>query len=263
MAQERRRGRNTPFTRGKAITAPYYLSGLAVCVCGNNLQGHTKESGKRKGYRKYHYYVCGGYTMKGRTVCKRWLLPKELLEGPILTAFNRRIKATARVENIRKEIEALLAEQAVPHDQEQRLSDRLKEIEDQRRRWQAAIDKGLDIEQGVTKLNQLAAEQKAVYHELARARQRKSAVIDVETLSRQILANLDRLEQVLESGSVAEVKAILRAYIDQIEVDMETNKARVGFRKLPARALVSESAHSRTRISMVAGGGFEPPTSGL
>jgi DNA invertase Pin-like site-specific DNA recombinase len=65
LAQGKRRGRNTPFTRGKAITAPYYLSGLAVCACGNHLQGHTKKSGKRKGYRKYHYYVCGGYAMKG------------------------------------------------------------------------------------------------------------------------------------------------------------------------------------------------------
>ena len=63
--------------------------------------------------------------------------------------------------------------------------------------------------------------------------------------------------------SVAEVKAILRAYIGRVEYDPETNRARVGFLRMPARALVSELAPKSARISMVAGVGFEPTTSGL
>lgn len=263
LAQEKRRGRNNPFMRGKAITAPYFLSGLAVCACGNHLQGHTKRSGKLKGYRKYFYYVCGGYAMKGRTVCKRYLLPKELVEGPILAAFNRRIKTLTRVENIRKQVEALLTEQGSPRDQEETFNRRIKEIEAQCRHWEAAVGKGLDLDQGVAKLNELTREKKALEADLALARKRKSVDVSVEALSREILANLERLDQVLEAGSVAEVKAILRAYIGRIEVDPEKNKARVGFLRMPARALVSEGVQSRTRISMVAGGGFEPPTSGL
>ncbi|MBI2930485.1 MAG: recombinase zinc beta ribbon domain-containing protein [Planctomycetes bacterium] len=263
LAQERRRSRNTPFTRGKAITAPYYLSGLAVCACGNHLQGHTKKNGKLKGYRKYHYYVCGGYAMKGRTVCERYLLPKELVEGPILAAFNRRIKAFGRVENIREQVKALLDEQATFRDEEENIRHRLNEIEEHHRHWQTAIDKGLDIEQGVSKLNDLAREKKALETDLAHARQRKSVHVSVEAVSREILGNLARLEQVLEAGSIAEVKAILRTYIGRIDVDPKNGKARIGFLRMPTRALVSEGVQSRTRISMVAGAGFEPATSGL
>ena len=44
-----------------------------------------------------------------------------------------------------------------------------------------------------------------------------------------------------------------RAYIGQIEYDPETNRARVGFLRMPTRALVSELAPESARISMVAG----------
>ena len=106
-------------------------------------------------------------------------------------------------------------------------------------------------------------EKKTLESDLALARQRKSADVSVEAISSEILGNLERLQQVLEAGSVAEVKAILRAYIGRIDVYPKNGKARIGFLRMPTRALVSESVQSRTRISMVAGGGFEPPTSGL
>ena len=58
------------------------------------------------------------------------------------------------------------------------------------------------------------------------------------------------------------MKAALRAYIGRIEYDPETNKARVGFFRMPARAALQNAPRS-ARISMVAGAGFEPATSGL
>ena len=92
-------------------------------------------------------------------------------------------------------------------------------------------------------------------------RQRLDA--DVQTVSKEIMRNLKRLDEVLQQGSVAEVKAILRAYIGRINCDTEKNKARVGFLRMPTRALISRLAPEHARISVVAGAGFEPATSGL
>jgi hypothetical protein len=80
----------------------------------------------------------------------------------------------------------------------------------------------------------------------------------VQAASREILAGLDRLQEVLEKGGVAEVKAVLRAYIGRVEYDHEKNRARVGFLRLPTRALVSRLASESARISVVAGARYVP-----
>ena len=93
---------------------------------------------------------------------------------------------------------------------------------------------------------------------LALARTRKTLDLDVKAASREILAGLERLQEVLEKGSVAEVKAILRAYIGRVEYDHEANRARVGFLQLPTRALISRLAPESARISVVAGARYVP-----
>jgi hypothetical protein len=107
-----------------------------VCSCGHNLQGRTKTSGKKKGYRKYYYYTCGGYAMKGKTVCRQYHLPKDVIEGPVFDALTRRVNAMARVDNIRAQVEALLAEHAAPRTNEKRARRRLAELE---KSWFEAI----------------------------------------------------------------------------------------------------------------------------
>ena len=263
LAQAKRLARNTPFTRGKALTAPYYLSGLLTCSCGHHLQGQTKTSGKRKGYRKYHYYTCGGYAMKGRTVCKPYLLPKESIEGPVLAALAKRIKAQGRIDAIRQQVKTLLAEYASPGLGPQEVRRRIAHIDERRRNWEKAIDKGVNIDRAIENLKRLDGEKEALERELALAQSRETLDVDVQAASREILAGLDRLQEVLEKGGVAEVKAVLRAYIGRVEYDHEKNRARVGFLRLPTRALISRVAPESARISVVAGAGFEPATFGL
>ena len=253
LAKEKRLGRNTPFTRGKALSAPYYLSGLLVCTCGHHLQGQTKTSGKRKGYRKYNYYTCGGFMMKGRTVCRSYLVPKETIEGPVLAALARRLQTQGRVEEIRRQVEALLADQAAPNHRPEEIRRSLAQIEERRRNWERAIDQGLNIDTAIKNLKRLDEEKDGLERELALAQTRKTIDMDVEAVSRQILAGLDRLQEVLEKGNVTEVKAILRAYIGRVDYDAEKNKARVGFLRLPTRALMSHVAPESARISVVAG----------
>ena len=72
----------------------------------------------------------------------------------------------------------------------------------------------------------------------------------MEAVAEAILKGLDELEQVLAQGSVAEVKALLRAYIGRIEVDPFNGKARIGFLRLPIRAFLSRHPHPKVRESV-------------
>ncbi|GEM_PF-904636 len=263
-AQEKRMGRNAPFKRGHSVKSPYYLTGLIKCACGHSLHGIKKLSSKKKGRRTYFYYTCGGFVTKGHAACKRYLVPKEVIEGPVLDALRDRLQTMGRIGNIREQVEALIAEHAPSGgDRSGELRGRLAELADKRRNWESAIDKGLDITLAVDKLKQLAKEEEVIKGDLAAIRARGAVNADVHAASTEILGQLNRLQEVLEEGSVAEVKAILRAYIGRIEYNPENNRARVGF--LPSRALVSRLVLGRENeiVSMVAGGGFEPPTSGL
>lgn len=77
-------------------------------------------------------------------------------------------------------------------------------------------------------------------------------VADVESVAEAILKGLDELQQVLAQGSVAEVKALLRAHIERVDVDVKNGKARIGFFKLPIRVLLSAPAPESARITMAA-----------
>jgi hypothetical protein len=121
------------------------------------------------------------------------------------------------------------------------------------KRWEAAIEKGLNVDMAVGKINELVEEKKALEAKLRAAKATRQPVADVETVAEAILKGLDELEQVPAPGSVAEVKALLRAYIGWIEVDAKNGKARIGFLRLPIRALLSASAPESARISMVEG----------
>lgn len=51
------------------------------------------------------------------------------------------------------------------------------------------------------------------------------------------MRSLSDFQEVLANGSIAEVKAVLRAYIGEIHIDSHKKSARVGFYRLPTRAL--------------------------
>ena len=264
-AQEVRASRNGPFRTGRSVTSPYYLTGLAKCACGHSLHGIKQLSGKEKNYRPYFYYTCGGFVTKGTAACKRYLVPKAIIEGPVLAALTKRLRTMGRIDSIRKQVESLIADHAPGGDNSKLLRRRLAEIADKRRNWEAAIEKGLNLDLAVAKLKALAKEEEAVKLEMEAVKTRRALNADVRTMSEQILANLDHMQSVLEHGSVVEIKAILRAYIGRIEYDPENNKARVGFLRMPPPGLISNlMPHGKdSRFCMVAGAGFEPATSGL
>ncbi|MHC4917669.1 MAG: recombinase zinc ribbon domain-containing protein [Planctomycetota bacterium] len=237
--------------------------GLLVCACGHSLHGSTKTSGKKNGWKKNYYYTCGGYSMKGKSVCKRYWLPREMIEGPVMEALQKRIKSLARLNGIRKQVKALIGDFGTTGGNIKALERQLASIDRKALRWKKAIDKGLNMDEAVRHLNDLSQERSAVQADLDLARTRKATRLDVDSVTAEIMAGLDRIQQVIEEGSVAEVKAVLRRYIARVEYVPGKDKARIGFYDLPVQALLSDSASENADLCMVARVGFEPTTYGL
>ena len=269
LAQAKRQQRNKPFTRGKAVAAPYYLSGLAKCTCRHNLQGRTLTSGKTKAGRKYYYYVCGGFYMKGRGFCRPYHLPKNAIEQPVFDSLKKRLMVDGRIQSIEMKVRAVLEtrlKQRGPLESAELLR-RLEDMEGEVKNWERAISRGLDMETAVTKLNQLTSLRKYLEAELQQAKKRERIDVDINRAVKEVVGQIERLPEVIAHGSVAEVKSVLRGFIATIEYNPETRKARVGFypleRSEPARAILGFNAPESARISVVAGAGFEPATFGL
>ncbi|HHN45933.1 MAG TPA: hypothetical protein ENN09_00700, partial [Planctomycetes bacterium] len=75
--------------RGRSMGSKYLFSGLLVCGdCGFHFQGVTKKKGawEREGY------ICGGYKLRGKHVCKDWFLPSHIIESAILDALEAEVK---------------------------------------------------------------------------------------------------------------------------------------------------------------------------
>ncbi len=263
LAQKKRAARNRPYNRGRAITAPYYLSGLAVCVCGHNLQGQSKKSSKAKGYRRYRYYTCGGYYRKGRTVCEPYLIPRQDLERPVLQALAQRLDSMGRTGYIRARIKEELTRQAGPNGRSAAFyRKKITEIQKRTEKWEAAIERGLKMDVAVQKMNELSKEKELLESKLQAAELTENLDVDVDAVVDELSKSLDNLHEVLAEGTVPEVKAVLRAYIGRIEVDPFKGKARIGFLRLPIRAFLSGCAPESARFSVVAGARFDtdPPS---
>jgi DNA invertase Pin-like site-specific DNA recombinase len=266
LAQAKRQERNKPFTRGKAVSAPYYLSGLAKCTCRHNLQGRTLTSGKTKGCRKYYYYVCGGFYMKGRGFCQPYHLPKNVIEQPVFENLKRRLMVSDRTASIETKVKGILQarlKQQGPNESAELLK-RLKYVEGEAKNWERAISLGLNIERAVSKVNELTERKKRLETDLGQARMRERLDVDIVTATKEVVAQIERLPEVLAHGSVAEVKSVLRGFIATIEYNPETRNARVGFypleRSEPARAILGFNAPENARISGVSGARVEPAT---
>jgi DNA invertase Pin-like site-specific DNA recombinase len=236
QARKKRESRNVPHLRGRAVAAPYYLSGLAVCSCGNKLQGQALSGGKKKRHERYYYYTCGGYMMKGRSVCYKYLIPRDQLEKPILDALARRLRALGSYDSIRDKVKEALKVQTGPNILTSSIIERkIGDVDKAARNWETAIDRGLNVEVAIEKINQLAKEKETLHHKLEEELKREKLEVDIDKVSEELMQSLSDFHEVLANGSIAEVKAVLRAYIGRIDIDLRNKKARVGFYRLPTR----------------------------
>jgi DNA invertase Pin-like site-specific DNA recombinase len=249
---------------GSGQRSPYLLSGLVICGrCGQNYQGRTINSSKRRkdGSKiKTLYYACGGYVMKGRAACEKFLLRKAPLEGAILKVIQGRLDGLLNGDGeriLRAYINEEIANQgADPRREMATLRARLEEID---QKASALLETMSPETKGFidTKLRELGPEKRKLQRRLEELEAAPYQKIDADAVLQDGLAAIRDLPRLLDDGSLEERKEFIRAFVAGVTVLPDETRLDLRVRQLPAVWPENSS------VGVVAGAGFEPATFGL
>lgn len=241
-AQEIKRERTLHRGGGRGYQSTYLLTKLIRCLrCGHHYQGTCLIG---SGGRRYHYYEDGGWMMKGSSVCTRFRIPRDGkpyrrrtvigIEDFVLDHIRGKIRRT----DIRDRMKSKLKEKLARFEDE--VPDRLKEIDKTIRATDAKIDHLLDAIEvsGLTeslrgRLGQRHSEKEKLLKEREGLIERRKQKPDVDAVVADIISYLADFESVLECGTPGERKAVVRSFVQRIEVDPLEKKAICYFYKLP------------------------------
>ena len=253
---------------GRAKTSPYLLSGILRCGrCHHGFQGHTVTKAKRRnsGERvKTFYYVCSGYVNKGTAVCEKRLLRQDAFDGLIVAEVGKRMTdflSTGGRSLLRQAIEASLSRptSADPGRVFGEVEARLAEIE-------RKADELLEVITPAnrdfidSKLERLRQERQTLQGRKQVLEAEKARAKDVHQLADEVLSELTEFQDVFREGTPEEQKAFIRAFVPEIVMEPDAGKAVVRIRKFPPPL---SRGGGNLSFDAIAGGGFEPPTSGL
>ena len=277
QAQAKRRVRSETATggyrHGRGAKSDFLLSGLLRCAhCGHNWQGYTVTKGKRRddGTKvKTLYYACGGYVTKGTSICERSLIRKDMVEEFLFDEVGRSLSEFLNGDEGRQMLRKALLELMGPEangagerkgflvakaDIEQKIYNIIDNTTPTTREF---ADK---------RIEQLKAELDAIERQVERVDAQAANAVDLTALEQALLDYMKRFEVVQAEGTVEEKRAFLRAFTRTVELDPETGKGRLEIYSLPMVPVQekkdSQNGHPSS-LTLVAGVGFEPTTSGL
>jgi len=249
---------------GRGLRSPYLLSGLVTCGrCGQNYQGRTVNSTKhRKDGTKIQsfYYACGGWVMKGKSACEKFLLRRDAVEEMILEVVQERLHGLLAGEGetlLRGYIEEEIATQgADPRQEMAKVKARLVEIDQKA----GVLLEGLSAEtKGFVdaKLRELATEKRRLQRRLEELEAAPYDPIDPDAVLREGLASIRELPRLLETGSPEDRKGFVRAFIAGITVVPEALRLDLQVRRIPAM-LGARPGNGNSTCLMVAGARYTP-----
>ncbi len=230
-----------PYRSGRAKKSPYLLPSLIFCTrCGHRFHGYTINSTIRRkdGSKiKTQYYACGGAVSKG--VCKRVLIRKNELENDIVGRIRGHVESflSADGDKILRRIlaDGLNVERQRPKVERRVLRKRLD-----------AIDQTIDrLLENLTPINKefvdkkligLKRDRDGVDEELGRLTTLPHDSVDVDALADQIIAGMDKFEEIFQEGTLEEKKEFISLFVERIELDTKENRGKVFLRKFPAPA---------------------------
>ena len=117
------------------------------------------------------------------------------------------------------------------------------------------------------RIEQLKAELDGIKRQVERVDAQAANAVDLDAVVSALLDYMKQFGQVAAEGTVEEKRSFLRAFARTVELDPETGKGRLEIYSLPVMAAVQEKKDSPdghpSSLTLVAGVGFEPTTSGL
>jgi site-specific DNA recombinase len=239
---------------GPAIRAEYILTHVAVCgVCGSRLTGQTTTSGK--GYRT-RYYVCSCHHRGDHERCpKRYKVPALLLEDHIIGLIKDDLGRLRDDEELHRYIaEELVRVRGSQCNAREQLQRRLAELDqaaaklrDHFKVLDPATAAGLGL---YDESRRIVEERATVEKDLGELPPAVPALPAVAELRRNADRAFDELDKVLAAGTIEQRREMIGLYVQRIKADPDNNSVQI-------------SLYSALFSRVVAGGGFEPPTSGL
>ncbi len=207
--------------------SPYLLTGLVRCErCGFNFQGQS--------YRRsnHFYYVDGGNMNKGKSVCERTAIRRELLEGFVTEMVMDTLpfsKSATRLEGIIREY---LNGHKSKDQGESTTEKRLQEIDRKMQNLLDAVERGIGLDTVLARLKELESEKKTIAQERSRVTVAERHLDPKEAASQAARFFVDFRKR-FEKAQVEEKKALLRYVVLGVRVNPMEKVARCSITKIP------------------------------
>lgn len=205
----------------------YLLTGMVKCEhCGFNFQGQT--------YRKtnHQYYVDGGNMNKGKSVCVRTSIRKEVLEDFVVELILESLPFSKPAARLEEMIREHLAGQRQGDSIIAGLERRAQEIDRKIQNLLDAVEKGIDLDTVLYRIRELEEEKKA----LERKRGESSVCqnrLDPKAASSQVAEFFLNFRDKFANAPLAERKALLRQVVLGVSVNPSSRVAQCSVTKIP------------------------------
>jgi hypothetical protein len=204
----------------------YPLTGGTCTHCGKRFGGQVHQRRKKDKVFKTVYYECMGSINGGIAACPNLIIPKEWLQNEVADAIRRLLpRYESRLLGIVNDIAT--GESDKLHDVKG-LGKRANEIDQNINRLLLAIERGLDSEVGVGRVNELRNEKTALQNEIRRIQELPAQ--DVARNLAQIREHIDNFDSVLAAGTPEERRAIFWSFVDHWTGNPNTREVEVVFK---------------------------------
>ena len=218
--------------RGKSYKTPYLLSGgMIKCKsCGHNYQGFANRSHGNENF----YYVCGGYHMKGKSVCKLFYVPKDRVENYAINAIEKRARSSRWHNRIEKELRAMLDKgRGKTNGRAVLVENELKSITSKIDNLLESIENGLDKNIAVDRIKALQVRKESLQREYEEATSEEKAAKSVLDLSDRVSTYVAEFKNTFKKGTVELRRHILSKFMMPVMVDNKNKTLQYNFLKVP------------------------------
>ena len=112
-------------------------------------------------------------------------------------------------------------------DRLRELDIQIKEIALKIRRWEEAIEKGLNIDRAVTNINKLEHTRDTLLDERIKITTNLEGKTDIDRITKKMMGYLDNFKDVIDRGAMEEKKKFIKQFVKEIIVNPREKIAKI------------------------------------
>jgi len=211
---------------GRGAHSPFLLSGLIKCKnCGHKWLGYTVNGKKHKDGTKSKtlYYACGGYVMKGKSVCPRHVVRKEFLEEWVIQKIEEMLKEYfGTLEGLAK-VRGMIAEEIKTSSEE--IEKESAFLDEETQKIKRTIN---NLIENISSTNKEFVDQRLVElkRELTALESKKREIEEAKNKQNEVSRMIEQAKELANdfqnaftSGTVEQKKLFIRAFVKGITLD--------------------------------------------